>query len=241
MKKMIAVCLAAALMVSVVSPVYADALDGTEAAMEEQENNLSESDDKMDSVDEDFVSAQEEILNEAQLSPTDAQSDILDEYVDELLGELVRSEMTTEEKVRTCYDYLVENVQYGSHTRYLSTQIGDTGVSCNEIYANYGEIEGFGAVALTAEVGMCNAYASAFILMTRALGLDSHLVEGSTGSARGGYAYHKWAEVDIEGTTYVFDPQLEQSLQKHGLPAYSVFCKTYDQIPGRYIRKARND
>lgn len=179
------------------------------------------------------------LLNSAGLSPADADSSELDTYVDNLLTQILTEDMNTYDKVKACYDYLVDNVSYGSHMKYLGTALGDT--TCRAIYNGYGEVEGFGAVALTANVGMCNAYASAFILMTRAIGLDSHLVEGSTGSARGGYTYHKWAEVDIDGATYVFDPQLEQDLRVSGMAEYSVFCKTYDQVPGRYIRAARND
>lgn len=179
------------------------------------------------------------ILNEAELDPESPESEELEEYVDDLLGELTDEDMDTYEKVLSCYDYLVDTVSYGSHLRYLDTSLGDT--TCQAIYDRYGEVEGFGAVALSAGVGMCNAYASAFILMTRSLGLDSHLVEGSTRSGSGSYAYHKWAEIDIDGETYVFDPQLEQSLRRHGLPDYSVFCKTYAEIPGRYIRSVRND
>lgn len=179
------------------------------------------------------------ILNEAELDPEPPACEELEEYVDDLLEELTDEDMDTYEKVVSCYDYLVDTVSYGSHLRYLGTPLGDT--TCRAIYSEYGEVEGFGAVALSAGVGMCNAYASAFILMTRSLGLDSHLVEGSTRSGSGSYAYHKWAEIDIDGETYVFDPQLEQSLRRYGLSDYSVFCKTYDEIPDRYIRSARND
>lgn len=184
----------------------------------------------------------EEIINSAELNPQETASEELNALVlqrlEDALGEDAE-ELTTYDKVKACYDYLTENTSYGSHMRYLSTPVGDT--TCGSIYRSLGEVEGFGAVALSAHVGMCNAYAAAFILMTRSLGLDSHLVEGSTASSGGGQAYHKWAEIDIDGVSYVFDPQLEQNLVASGLPAYTVFCRTYDEIPGRYVRQARND
>lgn len=198
-----------------------------------------------------------DILNQAELSPVSPQSAALDRYLDELLPEVLAgvaqddaseeddedkviddadkdTELTTYEQVKACYDYLTATVSYGSHTANLGTPVGDT--TCRSIYRSYGEVEGFGAVALTARVGMCNAYSAAFILMVREIGLDARLVEGQTKSGGGGYAYHKWAEVVIDDVIYVFDPQLEQDLTAAGLPAYSVFCKTYDQIPGRYIK-----
>lgn len=178
------------------------------------------------------------ILNSAKLAPKAAASGDLNGLAQAVMDEILTDEMSTYEKVTACYDYLLENMSYGSQMRYLNVSAGDT--TCSSIYYTYGEVEGFASVAFTSNVGMCNGYASAFIVMANAIGLDAHLVEGSTASARGGYAYHKWAEVDIGDETYIFDPQLDQDLSKAGLPAYSVFCKTYDQVPGRYIRKARN-
>lgn len=176
-----------------------------------------------------------DVIESADLNPTDPQSEALDMLLDEIMDEILDEDMTTYEQVQTCYDYLVDTMSYGSHMSRIGTMVSDD-VSCQQIYRNYGAVEGFGAVALTARVGMCNAYSSAFILMVRKIGLDADLVTGSTRSAGGGYAYHEWAEVDIDGTVYVFDPQLEQNLVSAGLPEYTVFCATYDEIPGRYIK-----
>ena len=179
---------------------------------------------------------EEELLNAAALSdPVLPQSEQLAALVTELVVQVTTEEMTVGEQVRACYDYLVDTVSYGSHMARLDTPLGDT--TCRSIYAAYGEIEGFGAVALTAKKGMCNAYAAAFIMMVRSLGLDARLARGWTGSAHGGYAYHEWAEIRIDGTTYVFDPQLEQDLAGSGLAPYTVFGKTYAQLGSRYRLK----
>lgn len=174
-----------------------------------------------------------DILNSAELDPKEPKSPDLAEYLGELMPELINDEMDTYEKVKACYDYVKDNTKYGSHVANLGAKIGNT--TCGAIDRKYGAVEGYGAVALVAKVGMCNAYASAFILMAREIGLDAYLVKGSTKS-RGGYAYHEWCEINIDGTIYVFDPQLDQSLQKSGLKEYMVFCVTYDQIKGRYIK-----
>ena len=142
--------------------------------------------------------------------------------------------MTTYEKVVACYDYLTDNMRYGSSMYHLNVPLGDT--TCADIFYTYGEVDGFGAVALTSNYGLCNGYAAGFILLTRAIGLDADLVTGQTRSAGGGYAYHKWAEITIDGTAYAFDPQLDQSYAQKGLGEYSNFCKTYEQINGRYIK-----
>lgn len=173
------------------------------------------------------------LLNQAALGePQSPSSQALDQLVSSLMDGIVTDEMTTYDKVRTCYDYVTDHTSYGNHMAYMSTPVG--GETCWDIYQSYGDVEGFGAVALTAGKGMCNAYASAFILMARRLGLDARLVKGYTLSGGGSYAYHEWAEVVIDGMPYVFDPQLDQDLTKSGLPAYSVFCKSYAALGKRY-------
>lgn len=174
------------------------------------------------------------VLNGAELEPQSLQSEELGELVEETMDELCGEEMDTYDKVKVCYDYLVENMSYGNQMRYLNVKAGDA--TCADIYYDCGEVEGFAAVALTSKIGYCNGYSSALIVMLRTLGIDAWLVEGETGSANGGYAYHKWTEADIGGVTYLFDPQLEQDLTAAGLPAYSVFCKTYDEVGDRYIK-----
>lgn len=180
-------------------------------------------------------SPQAAVLNAAELSPVRPRSEALGALLDELLPTIVSEDMDTYEQVKACYDYLVTNVSYGSHMKNLNTPVAN-GVTCARIYGDYGELEGFGAVALTAKKGMCNAYASAFILMTRELGLNAYLVKGSTRRSGGAYTHHEWAEVKVGDKVYLFDPQLEQNLRASGLPAYSVFCVTYDQVPGRYTK-----
>lgn len=176
------------------------------------------------------------ILNSAQLEETYAVSPALNDVVEDLLDELITEDMDTYTKVKTCYDYLVDNMSYGSSMGYLGTPASYT--TCGNIYYANGEVEGFGAVALTANKGQCNGYAAGFILMARRIGLEARLVEGSTLNGGGGYSYHKWAEVIIDGEIYVFDPQVGQSMEKYGISRDFVFCKTYAQLGARYRKTA---
>lgn len=189
-----------------------------------------------------------DLMNEAELTVVSPGSADLDEYLDALMMEIFYdlapedeedpdwfvANLTTYEKAEACYDYLIENVSYGSHVANLGTAIGNT--TCRAIDRIYGSVEGYGAVALTAEVGMCNAYASAFILMARKIGLKASLAKGYTRRRGGGWAYHEWAEITIGETVYAFDPQLDQSLSKQGLGEDIIFFKTYGEIPGRYSK-----
>lgn len=175
-----------------------------------------------------------EIINSYSPVSSDPGCNELDLFLEDLMAEVVSEDMTTYQQVKACYDYIVDNTRYGSHMQYASTMIGD--VSCRQIIRNYGTIEGYGAITLKSKIGYCNAYASAFILMVEKVGLDARLVKGTTRGAGGYQVQHQWAEIDIDGVTYLFDPQLEQNLTSAGLGTYNVFCKTYDQVPGRYVR-----
>ena len=66
------------------------------------------------------------------------------------------------------------------------------------------------------------------------IGLDSAYVSGSTHASGGGYTGHNWVEVYIGGQTYVFDPQVEDNISGGG--TYQRFCKTYAQVPGKYVK-----
>lgn len=175
----------------------------------------------------DIINAVEELNEAAPKSPD------LSAYIDEILPSIVNEDMDAFEQVKACFDYVRDNTAYGTHYTQanMNTHLGNTTIGT--IYRKYGEVEGFGAVALKNRVGMCNAYASAFILLVRKLGFDAYLVKGSTKGSGGGYRYHEWCEININGMVYVFDPQLDQSLSRY-FGNYQVFCVTYEQIPGRY-------
>lgn len=203
----------------------------TTAAISDGTQAEADADEQGEAV---VLTGPEAILNAAELEPTATGIDALDALVAETLNEITDEDMTTYEKVVACYDYLTDNMRYGSSMYHLNVPVGDT--TCANIFYTYGEVDGFGAVALTSNYGLCNGYAAGFILLTRAIGLDADLVTGQTRSAGGGYAYHKWAEITIDGTAYAFDPQLDQNYAQQGLGDYNNFCKTYAEINGRYLK-----
>ena len=84
-------------------------------------------------------------------------------------------------------------------------------------------------------VGVCDDYTAAFVFMTRAIGLESYYQSGQTHKASGGYTGHAWCVMLIDGTQYVFDPQVEDNIAGGGKISYQRFCKTYDEVAGKYI------
>lgn len=178
-----------------------------------------------------------DIINSVEeLESVSPKSQELSDYIEELLPTIITEDMDYFEQVKACFDYVKANTSYGAHYTQANMNTSLGGTTIGAVYRKYGEVEGFGAVALINGVGMCNAYASAFIMLVRELGFDAYLVKGSTKGSGGGYRYHEWCEIKINGEIYVFDPQLDQSLDRSGLGSYKVFCVTYSQIPGKYVK-----
>ena len=66
-------------------------------------------------------------------------------------------------------------------------------------------------LGFTTRQGNCFVYAATFYEMALALGYDAHQMVGGVLNLYGGLSPHSWVEIDMEGTTYVFDPEFEQT------------------------------
>lgn len=180
--------------------------------------------------------SRETMVNNLSLTSTQVASPELDAYLDEVMSTIITDDMSTYTKLQVCYDYIISNTTYGSHLRYMGNTI--KGITCTSIYNAYGEVAGYGAATLSSGKGLCNGYATAWMLMAEKVGVQSTLARGYTRRAGGGYAYHEWAEVTIDGVAYTVDPQLQQSLRKSGKDPYSVFFVSYADQVGRYKKNA---
>ncbi len=159
----------------------------------------------------------EYLLNNAELYPTSTGADYCDEIVWQTLSQITSDDMTTYEKVRACYDYLVDTCTYGDNVLRLDFE------DVNATARAYGMLVG--------HVGACDDYSCAFAALTRAIGLNCYTVYGQTARADGGYTGHIWCVIDIDGVEYVFDPQIDDNI---GADIYYRFCVTYDETPGSY-------
>ncbi len=157
----------------------------------------------------------ETLLNNAPLNPKRCDYEPLNEIVDQIFSEILNDSMTTYQKVKACYDYLIENCKYGD---------------------NYGSsMEDRAYSILTRFEGGCSSYSAAFTVFMQRIGLDCYRVEGDTSSASGGYVYHVWCEMVLDDTIYIFDPQVEDNIAKGGKVKYYRFAKTYEQVPEKYL------
>ena len=94
----------------------------------------------------------------------------------------------------------------------------------SEWYANFG---------FDNHKGNCYVMAATFQKMAKLLGYDAHLVEGyiRTYNGRG---RHGWVEIDMNGTTYVFDPNFEYGGYGNGYQINYGMSGTFKYID--YVR-----
>lgn len=174
------------------------------------------------------VSNLESIINSQTLNPFRSDFTPAYEEIDKVFATIFTDGMTTYDKVKACYDYLINNCSYGNNE-----------VMMDYIdYYFYGysyEVRTYGM--LKGKIGVCDDYSSTFATMMQAIGLNCYLVGGQTSKSGGGYTGHAWCEMNLNGTIYVFDPQVEDNIAKGGAIKYYRFGKTYEQVPGKYIKE----
>lgn len=173
------------------------------------------------------ASSAEKILNGASLNPVRSDFEPMNEYIDQLFAEIIKDNMTTYQKVKACYDYLINNCSYGMN-EYVYDYIEYYFWGYQYEVSAYGMLKG--------HVGVCDDYSATFAMLMQAIGLDCYVVGGQTSKAGGGYTGHAWCEMNIGGTIYVFDPQVEDNIANGGTIKYYRFCKTYGEVPNKYIK-----
>lgn len=158
------------------------------------------------------------LLNSAVLHPYVSDHPELDAAVNALFDELFEPGMDTYDKVKACYDWLIENISYKRP---------------------YHESMGYWQCAYQVfrdGIGTCNCYSNAFAVMMRYIGLDCYVVEGSTTASGGGYTGHEWTTIKIGEDFYIFDPQVEDAIagRNGGKVNYLRFCLPEPHSKYRY-------
>ena len=170
----------------------------------------------------------EYLLNNAELRPTLTGIKSCDAAVQQTLAKITNDGMSTYEKVKACYDWLIKNCSYGLNRAELNapdfkTELWKKDSAAFRVYG-----------MLTGHVGVCTDYSCTFAALTRAIGLNCYIVNGLTARAAGGMTGHDWCVIKINGVEYVFDPQIDDNIAKGGRIGYYRFCVTYDETPGSY-------
>ncbi len=151
-------------------------------------------------------------INSVELKPKEFLKGKDHKILKKYLNKIIDDDMTNYQKAKACYDYLINNTYYS---------YGGWGNAIESVLEN-----GFGT---------CTEYSYVYMAMMKYLGFNAKTVDGSTAMAAGGYGYHMWVEVKLNGEVYVFDPQVEDDMS-NGTVNYYRFCKTYSEVSGSYIK-----
>lgn len=142
----------------------------------------------------------------------------LDELVRKKLDELVDPEyMDRDEMLKVLYDFVLHDSFYLGGDKYAR---GETGWEIEKAYQ-----------MLSTGKGNCYAYAATFWALARGIGCDAVCYSGTVGTHRNP---HAWVEIELDGTTYIFDPTLEYE-QWYGPGTHTFerfFMKTYASVSG---------
>ena len=130
----------------------------------------------------------------------------LDEKIQPILDKIITKNMSDIQKLKAVYDYLMQS-SYIERTLLIPQSKKQY---TEQLYACF---------IIDNKYGVCYDFTSAFKYMTRSLGFETRMIYGYHTNPGGGAGEHSWAEIDIKGTTYIFDPAIEKILINEG---YSV-------------------
>ena len=174
----------------------------------------------------------ESILNSAKLNPTKTGYPTLDNYATSVLNSVTNDSMSTYEKVKAVYDWIINNMSYQ-----LGFVIGEEIDSLINTYGFYERdavqvflaTNGFGT-----HKGSCDNYSAMFVVLTRRIGLESYPISAITNAGGG----HTTVNIKINGKWYNFDPQREDNSLKNGKITYLAFGEDdNDSKPYKYINR----
>lgn len=132
--------------------------------------------------------------------------------VNGIIASVTTADMSQTQKLQACYQYVLDHCSY---KRTYETPSGDwTGTFAKEI--------------LTTGKGNCYRYAAAFAYLAKGLGFETRVATGQIKAARGGVTPHGWTEVNIGGTWYLFDTEMQDA---KGRDYYMKTEQTYPTKP----------
>ena len=178
-----------------------------------------------------------QVLNNAALEPMLTNYTEVDNAVQGVLDVTVKDEMTTYEKVRNIYDYLMYTYDVAD-TSFIDEDSVYSFCSKYE-YSSYFDMELMyrGNQAITNKSGDTKDIASVFALALRRIGLQAYYIDAD--SYVDGYSIsHGYVVVSIYGDYYVFDPAAEDNLTTSlgtNENSYAFFCKTFGELDESYV------
>ena len=156
-----------------------------------------------------------------------------DEAIDALLDEAIAActteDMTQEERLRACYEY-VRSYKYLGRNAALGQDVKTP---------PYEQLLGYAEKILSTGKGDCYNFAASFCLLARRLGFEAACVIGDCT-----YVWswrpiaHGWVEITRGEQTLLYDPQIENYNNRAGISNddYGAFGVTYETAHARYLK-----
>ncbi|MBR2122886.1 MAG: transglutaminase domain-containing protein [Lachnospiraceae bacterium] len=129
---------------------------------------------------------------------------------EKILLSVVSGDMTREEQLRACYDYVLSN------TVYRRTYETPEGRDWTRLYA---------LDALVSGQGNCFRYAAAFAYLADAVGYEARICTGQISARRGGTTPHGWVEILTDNGWFICDPDMQDAT------GGDYYMKSFSQYP----------
>ncbi len=145
----------------------------------------------------------------------------LDGIIRGLIAEHTTDDMSRMERFEAVYDYIVDNFEYGA-SRFIedNAEPGSWEVESAKKFLQNG-------------YGNCFSYAAAVAMVGRALGFDAYTMIGDCRTLME-WVDHGWCQVDLHGTSYVCDAEMESAYcPSRGLD-WDLFMKPRGTTPTIY-------
>lgn len=144
----------------------------------------------------------------------------LDTQLNNIVETYTNDTMSRNQKLRALYNYVRDNFSYLRRDLVSKGQTGWEAAYAEEF--------------LRLGRGNCYSFSATFCLLARELGLPAYTVVGGLGASN---SPHGWVEINLDGTVYMFDPQLEwRYLHDYGRTGYDLFMVLPSQARFTYIR-----
>ena len=153
----------------------------------------------------------------------------LDIKLDDFIAACTTEDMTQEECLHACYEavralrYLGRNPAYGPEVKTIP----------------YDKQLEFADKILSTGKGDCYNFAAVFCLLARKLGYLASPIVGECGYSWNWYPIaHGWVEIELDGESFLFDPQIENYNLRAGISneTHSAWQVTYESAPARYLK-----
>lgn len=149
------------------------------------------------------------------------QNQYIQTLVEETAARLSPATEDDAERVRAAYEYIVSSVTYTE----------PLGLDCWRFRGEQTEpappfLENRALSPLAFGAGWCEDSAAALVLLLQAMGLNALYLPGMTVSVERTYIEHAWVVVELGGSWYHLDPQLERNVLTGNRLPYRYFLKS---------------